>query len=52
MGIKYEERGDGIKIYPSQPKPAKIKTFGDHRVAMGFALTGLRAYGIIIERNR
>ncbi len=49
MGIKYEERNDGIKIYPSQPKSATIKTFGDHRVAMGFALTGLRADGIIIE---
>ena len=49
MGVKCEEGGDGVKIYPSQPKPAKIKTFGDHRVAMSFALTGLRADGIIIE---
>lgn len=49
MGVKCEEGADGVKIYPSQPKPAKIKTFGDHRVAMSFALTGLRADGIIIE---
>ena len=49
MGVKCEEREDGVKIYPSQPKPAHIKTFGDHRVAMSFALTGLRADGIIIE---
>lgn len=48
MGVKCEERADGVKIYPSQPKPAKIQTFGDHRVAMSFAVTGLRADGIEI----
>lgn len=49
MGVRCEERPDGVKIYPSQPKPAKIKTFGDHRVAMSFAVCGLRADGIEIE---
>jgi 3-phosphoshikimate 1-carboxyvinyltransferase len=28
---------------------AKIDTFGDHRVAMSFALTGLLTEGVIIE---
>ena len=49
MGVKCEELEDGIKIYPSAPKPATINTFGDHRVAMSFAITGLRADGIVIE---
>ena len=49
MGVKCEEREDGVKIFPSQPKPAKINTFGDHRVAMSFALMGLRAEGIEIQ---
>ncbi len=49
MGVPYEEFADGIKIYPAQPRPAVIKTFGDHRVAMSFALTGLRADGIVIQ---
>lgn len=49
MGVECKEFEDGVKIYPSQPKAAKIKTFGDHRVAMSFALTGLRAEGIVIE---
>ena len=49
MGIKCEEHPDGVTIYPGAPKPAKINTFGDHRVAMSFALTGLRADGIEIE---
>lgn len=49
MRVRCEEFEDGVKIYPSQPQPATIKTFGDHRVAMSFALTGLRADGIVIE---
>ncbi len=49
MGVKCEERADGLKIYPSAPKSAHINSFGDHRVAMSFALTGLRADGIIID---
>lgn len=49
MGVRCEELPDGVKIYPSEPRPARIKTFGDHRVAMAFALTGLRADGIVIE---
>lgn len=48
LGVECEEREDGVKIYPSQPRPAKIETFGDHRVAMSFALTGLRTDGIEI----
>lgn len=48
MGVRCEEFDDGIIIYPSKPRPAKIETFGDHRVAMSFALTGLRADGIEI----
>lgn len=51
MGVKCEEREDGVIIYPSAPRPAKIKTFGDHRVAMAFALTGLKADGIEIENS-
>lgn len=49
MGVKCEERADGVKIYPSAPKPAHVNTFGDHRVAMSFSLTGLRADGIVID---
>ncbi len=49
MGVKCEEREDGVKIYPSAPKSAHINSFGDHRVAMSFAVTGLRADGIVID---
>lgn len=49
MGVECEERADGVKIYPSHPRAAHIDTFGDHRVAMSFAVTGLRCDGIIID---
>jgi 3-phosphoshikimate 1-carboxyvinyltransferase len=49
MGVKVEEREDGVKIYPATPHGAEIKTFGDHRVAMSFAVSGLRTDGVIIK---
>jgi len=49
MGIRCEERADSITIYPGVPSPAHIKTHDDHRLAMGFAVTGLFAEGIVIE---
>ncbi|MGN1061304.1 MAG: 3-phosphoshikimate 1-carboxyvinyltransferase [Candidatus Coproplasma sp.] len=49
LGVKVEEKEDGVKIYPSQPHSAEIETFGDHRVAMAFAVTGLRCGGVVIK---
>lgn len=49
MGIKTEEEEDAITIYPGEVKPALIKTYEDHRVAMAFSLAGLKAEGIVIE---
>lgn len=49
MGVRCGEEDDGIIIYPAEPHGAEIETFGDHRVAMAFSLTGLRADGIVIR---
>lgn len=49
MGICCEERGDGITVYPGRPKPSLVETYEDHRMAMGFSLTGLRSQGISIH---
>ena len=49
MGVKCEVFEGGVTVFPSAPRPARIKTFGDHRVAMSFAVTGLKADGIVIE---
>lgn len=48
MGIRCEEREDSITVYPGNPQPSLIETYDDHRMAMGFSLTGLRAEGIRI----
>ncbi len=50
LGVKVEERPDGLTIWPAETlKPASIQTYHDHRVAMSFAVAGLRAPGITIE---
>ena len=49
LGIEVEEDEDSVTIYPGQPAAGEIETYDDHRVAMSFALTGLRAEGIVIK---
>lgn len=49
MGIRCEEGESFVKIYPGTPVSATIKTHDDHRIAMGFSITGLLADGIVIE---
>ena len=49
LGIRAQTREDGLTIWPGQPQPGKIHTYDDHRMAMGFSLTGLRADGIEID---
>jgi 3-phosphoshikimate 1-carboxyvinyltransferase len=47
-GISADERSDGFVVHPGTPRPARIETYDDHRMAMSFALLGLRAPGIAI----
>ncbi len=49
MGIRCETTPDSITVYPGTPSPCTIQTYEDHRMAMGFALTGLRTPGMIID---
>jgi 3-phosphoshikimate 1-carboxyvinyltransferase len=46
--IDAREEPDGLVVHPGSPQPARIETYGDHRMAMSFALVGLRAPGIEI----
>jgi 3-phosphoshikimate 1-carboxyvinyltransferase len=48
MGIAVDETWDSLTIQPGIPQPALIQTYNDHRIAMSFAITGLRAPGIVI----
>jgi 3-phosphoshikimate 1-carboxyvinyltransferase len=47
-GIHAEERPDGFVVHPGVPQPATIETYDDHRMAMSFAVLGLKAKGIKI----
>lgn len=47
-GIEATEHDDGFTIHPGAPQPAVVRTYDDHRMAMSFALLGLRAPGIAI----
>lgn len=49
MGIRCEEKKDSITVYPGVPVPSLVETYDDHRMAMGFSLTGLRSPGIVID---
>ncbi len=50
LGVKVEEHPDGMTIYPCRDiAPATVQTYNDHRMAMSFALIGLRVPGIVIE---
>lgn len=48
MGLQVEETEDSLSIAPGSPQPTTIETYDDHRMAMSFALVGLRAPGIRI----
>jgi 3-phosphoshikimate 1-carboxyvinyltransferase len=47
-GVDAVEEPDGYTVQPAPLRPATIETYGDHRMAMAFALLGLRTDGIRI----
>jgi 3-phosphoshikimate 1-carboxyvinyltransferase len=52
MGAEVEERDDGLKIAGHQKlHGAEIESFGDHRIAMAFAVAALRAEGETVIRG-
>jgi 3-phosphoshikimate 1-carboxyvinyltransferase len=51
-GVKVIEKGDTLTVYPSKPESlhgAEIETYNDHRMAMCFAVLGLKIPGIKIK---
>ena len=53
LGVTVEEGPDYMVIEPlkdtSRPSVVEIETYHDHRIAMSFALAGLRVPGVEIE---
>ena len=48
-GAKVIEEGDTLTVYPSKLHGAEIETYDDHRMAMCFAILGLKVPGIKIK---
>ena len=52
MGAQVTEMNDGLQIYgPAPLHGARVASFGDHRIAMAFAIAGLFAEGETIVQD-
>ena len=49
MGIEVEEHADAMYITGGTPHGAAIDTYDDHRIAMTFAIAGLRTENVVIK---
>ncbi|MEU9665140.1 3-phosphoshikimate 1-carboxyvinyltransferase [Streptomyces bobili] len=49
LGVEVATGPDWIEIRPGAPEGAEITTYGDHRIVMSFAVTGLRTPGISFD---
>jgi 3-phosphoshikimate 1-carboxyvinyltransferase len=48
-GAEIEEIGDTLEIFPSNLRGAEIETYNDHRMAMCFAILGIKVPGIKLK---
>lgn len=49
IGATVTEFDDGLEIVPARLHPAAIETYDDHRIAMSFAIAGLKLAGVRIR---
>ena len=49
VGIEAVEDADGFTVDGGRPHGAVVRTYGDHRMAMSFALLSLCTPGIVVE---
>jgi 3-phosphoshikimate 1-carboxyvinyltransferase len=49
VGARVQVFDDGLEVAPSTLHPAAIETYDDHRIAMAFAVIGLKVPGIRIR---
>ncbi|GAA3034297.1 3-phosphoshikimate 1-carboxyvinyltransferase [Kitasatospora albolonga] len=49
MGITVDEYDDAMTVHGGTPHGAVIDTYDDHRIAMTFAIGGLRTPGVVIN---
>lgn len=48
LGVRAEAEPDGFVVWPGEPRGGEVATYDDHRMAMSFALAGLRVPGVAI----
>ena len=48
LGVKTASGPDFLRVYPGTPTEGRIDPHGDHRIAMSFAVLGLRARGVSV----
>jgi len=49
LGVRTESGPDRLRVFPGTPAGATIDPHGDHRIAMSFAVLGLRTPGVVID---
>lgn len=49
LDVRVDEEISALTIYPSVPKAGLVRSYNDHRIAMAFAVLGLRVPGVIID---
>jgi 3-phosphoshikimate 1-carboxyvinyltransferase len=49
LGADARTTEDSLTVTPGPPRGAEIETYDDHRMAMAFALAGLRIPGVVIR---
>lgn len=49
LGVPCRTDGENVFIEPAPVRGGRIRTYGDHRVAMAFSLVGLKCGGVTIE---
>jgi 3-phosphoshikimate 1-carboxyvinyltransferase len=52
MGVRAAAGADDLQVEGGSPQAAEIETYDDHRIAMSFALAGLRVPGMIIRNPK
>ena len=52
MGIETHSDGNDLTVIGGTPRGATIETYNDHRIAMSFAVAGLKAEGTCIRDER
>ena len=49
LGVRTESGPDRLRVFPGAPAGARVDPHGDHRIAMAFAVLGLRTPGVVID---